>query len=536
MKKMLELTFAAMLFFSCFASCAKNEYEEEWEPPKKTEQIEAQSAGSGETEPEKKIKTESIDFILMGYGSLGRPRNKLYIDKMLEAVNESLAEDLNAQISFTWASYDSYEEDAMKIITSGEGTDVVDVMYPGSGVFNSLLDNGMLRDIREDFKMLMPETYDFLYDKYPFLDEYLLTEEKQYFIPMVNAYPVRYYMLTVKELYRQYGEKVATLNDYENYMDWISDAKPELIPGYVQASDVLDAYFKGKGYIGGFASTFYRRMDDPLQADIPMEQLPEFAEAYDMLVRWHEKGFHEGTEGGNYAEPALSGKLASILIYPSSYTRTETIHLPPTVEYEYVVLYPDTTMLISPEFWGPSVLSEADAPEAALKFYELLYSSREYYDLIQYGIEGENYKKIGEKISAPPVSSKTIIGWWGSGSFYNYTMERPLWSEPDDFTGFFEEIAFDNTISPVQLAKKLGIKESVVTDDDKKDEMSKYFSDVITPMMDYRTEVCRDFYNMLFQGDFSMTADEAREMLNEGNADELVEAMNHYRSLGAEDG
>jgi hypothetical protein len=166
-----------------------------------------------------------------------------------------------------------------------------------------------------------------------------------------------------------------------------------------------------------------------------------------------------------------------------------------------------------------------------LKFFELIYSQRSYYDLLQYGIEGENYTLTNEKLSAPPRSGETLIDWWGSGNFYNYTMERPTWSEPDDFVGFFEEISFENTITPMQHINKLGIEKPTALDDKKNEETDKLWSDVITPLLDQRFEVHEDFFDRIYSGDFSMTADEAAELLHEGNADELAEAFKQYSDI-----
>ena len=527
----VKIIVLAVLVLLCvfFASCEKDKYEEEWEPPKENGQTQPETLN--EPEPAKAGKMKTIDFIFAGYGTLGQPRNRQYIQAMLEALNEGIAEELNVQIGFTWAPYDSYEESVMEMVTADSGTDVVDIMYPGSDVYTALTNNNLLEDIKTDFRLLMPETYKLLYEKYAYLDEYLLTEGKQYYIPIVWANPVRHYVLTQKELYREYGQSIATLEDYELYMDWILANRPDLIPGYVYASEVIAAYMEGSGYYSGFATSFYRKMDDPLQTDTPMEQLSEFRNVYEMLARWHEKGFDTGIEDGNYAEPALSGQLASIVVYPSYYSRAETIHLPANMEYEYVVLYPDTTMVISPDFRGPSILTSADAGAEALRFFEFIYGNQEYYDLIQYGVEGVNYSKIGEKISTPSVAAwKTIMGWWGCDNFFNYKMERPTWSEPDDYASFFEKISFDNTVTGVQLYNRLGIEDPVVTDEDTLEEMTKFNAEVITPMLDYRFEVLRDFYEMLIEGNYSMTVDEAAQMLHEANADELIEAFEQYRS------
>lgn len=531
MKIKIILLVVFVLLSPLFVSCSPKASEDEWEPAKKNEAL--QDGGSQELEPEKKGEMKTLDFIFMGFSVGGDPRNKKLLDNMIDAVNEKLAEDMNIQLNFNWVPYDGYAENVLEMIATQGGIDAVDISYMRSDIFTSLDDNDMLMDIKEPFKLYMPNTYKLLYDKYSYLDAYLLWDNKQYIIPTMNAYPVRYCILTQKELYEEYDIKVTTLEDYDKYLEWLKINKPDLTTGYVSPMDVFDAYIKGNNYISGGATTFYQKFDDVEQTMIPMEQLPEFRTAYELLKKWNDKGYFADIIGDNYYDAALRGKLGSILLNTSySYARSLAIQVPTNIEYEYIVLYPETTMISSPSFIGLSLLKDSDSMIETLQFFEMLYENQGYYDLIQYGIEGVNYELAGEKLSISPGSSQAIIDWWGSDKFYNYSMERPLWSEPDDYSRFFEEISFKNTVTYRQMLKQLGIEDlATVIDEETKEKGDKLYTEIISPLFDYRFEVDTELINKLNKGDYSMSADEVIAMLDEANASEIVEAMKIYDEL-----
>ena len=528
MKPLKILIITVILILALFASCTKAQQEEEWEPPKKDE---LNTEIGDESEPDEAGTGKSIDFILLGYGTNGQPQNKKLIEAMLEELNGSLLKKLNAQVKFNWVPYNTYAESVMEMIASQDGIDVVDMLYEGSTIFFELRDRDMLMDIKDDFKLYMPGTYKFLHEKYAYIDDYLLLDGAQYMIPKIDAYPVRSYIITLKELYREYGNKIVTLEDYEHYMEWISANKPEMAAGYAQPMDVIDAYLLGHGYSVNFATSIYCPLDS-LNTAVPMERIPEFRDVYEMLLRWDENKYQGSLGTGDQYLAAQAGKLASMMVNPllSNNDMNDVIMLPTSADYECIVLYPENTMMNIPSFDGPSILNDADAAIEALMLYELIYTEQDFYDLVQYGIEGENYSKIGEKLTLPEDADKAIKGWNGSDNFYNYSIERPLWSEPDDFARFFEAIAFDNTVNSRQLEAQQRLQYSALDDEDI-EKINALYEEAIVPLLDIRFDAYDKFVNRLNSGDYSMSADEAIEMLGEGNAQELIDTYAAIRAL-----
>jgi putative aldouronate transport system substrate-binding protein len=508
------------MILTLFAACAKTPQEQEWEPPKKDE---PSQGTSDESEPDEAGENKSIDFVLMGYGATGQPQNKKLIEAVCEELNGRLLKGINAEVKFNWVPYSTYAESVLEMIASEDGIDAVDMMYAGSAVYRELHEGDMLMDIKNDFKIYMPSTYKFLHEKYAYIDDYLLTDGAQYVIPRIDAYPVRSYIITQKELYRKYGENITTLQDYGQYMKWLSSNAPDITPGYAQAMEVIDAYLMGHGYCTGFATSIYGHLES-ITEPIPMERIPEFRDAYELLKIWNENNYQGKIRTGGQYQAAQNGNLASMLINPhfmQSDVR-DAIKLPANVEYECIVLYPETMMMNIPSFDGLAILKDADAAPETLMFYELIYTDQYYYDMLQYGIEGENYTKIGEKLTIAEESGKAIKGWDGSDNFYNYSMERPLWAEPDDYASFFEAIAFDNTVNAKQLEAEQDIEYGALDEQTTK-EINAMYEDGIYPLLDIRFDAYGEFVNKLDMGDYSMTADEAIEMIGEGNAQELID-------------
>ena len=510
-----------------FASCktGKSEYEQEIDPLEQNQST--QTKLLDEKEPEEKGKIDTIDLVFRGYNKTGKPYNSKLIAKMMDAVNEKLIQDLNAQMHFVWLPYEDYANNVLQMLAAKAGADAVDISHIGSEVYTALRDAELLYDIKDDFKIYMPDTYKLIYDTFDKADDHLMDDGKQYFIPTISAYPVRDYIAIPKDLYEQYPNKITTFEDYEEYMQWIAENRPEYTPCYLNPLDVVSMYLKGHGYYENMVSTFYASMYDPKKPLVPMEELTEFMDVYEMLERWNDRGYKGQTSDDGYIYFALQGKLASILYNSNAFSRSQTIQLPVEIDYEYIVLYPDTKMLRAPDMNGLSLLKSADVPEKTLQFIELIYTDSQYYDLLHYGIEGVNYKKVGDKITAPDAPQNALLNWWGSEKLFNYTMERSLWSEPDDYAEFFFAIAFDNTISESQMYEKHGLKvKSYINDEKALEEYNNSLNNELSPLLDIRFAACDRFYQNLVNWNFAMNIEQVIDMLHEANADEITEVLN----------
>ena len=525
MKACFSTFIILLILILIFTSCKKSEFNQEIDPLEHNQS--AQTESLDEKEPEQKEELDTIDLVFQGYSKEGKPNNAALIAKMMDAVNEKLIQDLNAQIHFVWLSYDDYANNVLQMLAAKAGADAVDISYIGSEVYTALIDADLLYDIKDDFKIYMPDTYKLIYDTFDNADELLMDDGKQYFIPTVSAYPVRDYIAIPKDLYEQYPNKITTFEDYEEYMQWIKENRPEYTPCYLNPIDVLSMYLKGHGYYENTVTTFYASMYDPEKPSVPMEEVTEFMDVYEMLKRWNERGYKGQTSDDGYIYFALQGKLASILYNSNAFSRSQTIQLPAEIDYEYIVLYPDTKMLRAPDMNGLSLLKSADSPEKTLQFIELVYTDSQYYDLIQYGIEGVNYKKVDGKITVPDAPQNAILNWWGSENFCNYTIERSLWSEPEDYAEFFFAIAFDNTTSESQMYENHGLKVKSYIDDEKAlEEHMNRFNNELLPLLDIRFAARDRFYQNLVNWNFEMNIEQVIDMLHEANADEITEVLN----------
>ena len=519
----LKVMFLAMLIIlsALFASCSKPETQEEWEPPKKEEAVGTEAESEEESEPAMKEGIKTINFVFASYSSTGQPQGKDLIETMREELNARIVKKIDAIVEFDWLPYNTYQESVMMKIASEEGLDVIDTIYGGSTVFRELLDNDMLLDIKDDFRIYMPDTYKLLYEKCSNPDDYLLTNGAQYIIPKIDAYPIRGYIITQKNIYDEYGKKIETLEDYEDYMQWISENKSGMDAGYAEPMDVIDIYLNGHGYVGKNTSIYTTLESNDNMALI--ERIPEFRDVYEMLKRWNERGYCGSVKIYRQFMAAQKGSLASMLINPNySHSNSDTITLPTSIEFEYIVLYKDTEMVSIADLKGPSILKYADAAVEALMFYELIYNEQDFYDIVQYGIENVNYRKIGEKLILPEQTSKAILEWWGSDNFYNYTMARPVWSEPEDYVQFFEDTAFYNMVDSKEIEKRNN-SGGYELDEKTIEKLNNLYEEGLNPLLLVRNAVYLDFIDKIGEGDYSMTADEAIEMLDAGNAQKIVD-------------
>jgi hypothetical protein len=78
-----------------------------------------------------------------------------------------------------------------------------------------------------------------------------------------------------------------------------------------------------------------------------------------------------------------------------------------------------------------SISSKSNYPELSIRFLEKLHTNREYYDLLNYGVEGTHYNIIDNYINYSGLDADNIFsGWTGASDnylFYKVKSVNPTW-------------------------------------------------------------------------------------------------------------
>ena len=163
-----------------------------------------------------------------------------------------------------------------------------------------------------------------------------------------------------------------------------------------------------------------------------------------------------------------------------------------------------------------------------MQFIEWMYEDRQCYDIFHYGEEGVNYNiKDGRLFLNMNQNVNTVLNWWGSVSISSYHMERPIWSEPVNYTKFVEGISFTNTVSQKQVFENAGVNyNDAYQAEDGSQSMVSLMAD-IEPMMEERSTAYTQFMRGIIQNNFTRSADEIIELLRNANGQKLADAFNN---------
>ncbi|MCR4618689.1 MAG: extracellular solute-binding protein [Lachnospiraceae bacterium] len=153
-----------------------------------------------------------------------------------------------------------------------------------------------------------------------------------------------------------------------------------------------------------------------------------------------------------------------------------------------------------------SVSSKCKKPILALKFLEKVHSDQRYYDLMMYGVEGENYNVVEEKISYKGIDSANRFSYSIMGDYrmdkieepYNYQFYKDAVLEHDNWAnsviGESEKNKFlDSDISYNGMYEEIRNLESI---------RLKYFQPIVCGYYDDVEEKIEELNELLYENGF----------------------------------
>ncbi|MCK5128420.1 MAG: extracellular solute-binding protein [Clostridiales bacterium] len=499
MKFKLYLCIILIISTTIFSSCSKKV---DYEPLKKGEA--EQSQNNDEFKPQKKDdETAVVDIALHSITSNGKIEKKKQVDIMLQELNLRTMEDINTQVNIIWIPRDIYEDTILEMISNNECPDII-VSNKYHELYEILKLNNQMLDISELMPIFMSNTYQMITDFSTDLLKNAKEEDgTQYFLPSTHMAPTRYYITTRKDIYERYGKNVFTLEEYLDYTKWIEKNESKYTPYFFLAFDFFDIYLAGHGYFDYYIM-FKTGIDDPSQTYKPIEDIPEFKDAWNLYQQFDGK-------------------------YKTIYSRSSHIlTLSKDYEYSTIILYPQTKVLTHEGYQGAVFLEKGDATDATMRFVEWLNSSQENYDLFHYGIEGEDYQLMGEQIIAMPKKSmSTILNFDNQNIFGNFKYERSYWGYPDMHSRVNKSLTIENSISFEQWQKEMNA--TYLNDDEYRAEM---FDIMNGDMYAQRNEIYWKYFSndplidLIKDTEF----DDFLAAMKETQGDQIAEMINNLRA------
>ena len=320
--------------------------------------------------------------------------------EVFEELNKILKNDLNATVEIEYIAFADRNTKLPLVLASGEQCDIV----PNYGYFNEAA-KGAYVDITDMLGSVTPA----LKAKYTPLEWRAVTVNGRiYAVPSSCATPNERLIAVRGDIMKKAGMKsVKTLEDIEQYLQYVKDNEKELVPfdgmlndfrffteNYVVAAHGFDSISKDAYGVGG-----YYNLKDADDTKIYSRD-----EIWDTIVLPFWKKLYEMQQKGLWPKGVLQNKTQAMTLMVEGKTafamhKIEGVNdiykmtLKSNPEWD-VQLFPYYDFKYSRALFqvnGLAIGNNSKNPERALMFIEKLMTDIKYHDLTVFGIEGKHY-------------------------------------------------------------------------------------------------------------------------------------------------
>lgn len=382
-----------------------------------------------------KLKDTTLTFYING------PRTS-DDDKVLEAVNRKLRDDLKTNISFKyyWEYYDDFLNRVRRDNASGITCDAFLYNTNIQTPVKALADEGLIMDVSK----LFPEYAPGYYSQFSGEDiKAMNVNGGIYVIPSRMPSASMRYVLVRQDLMEKYGiPEIHSYDDYEVFLDAIVKNEPDMIP--VRFKDTSLGFFADMyGYVVlDYITGLVYKWDDPDMRLTTWDQTPEFMEGLERLQRWYDNGYldvenNKLTDGFSvvngkfefdiYDHLITDLKSASFICNPDEQMRINALLRSKGITDCYFRAYPlcegysaRNSLMES----GIMINSVSQQAERVLMFIDWLQSDSINYDLLMYGQKDINYIDREDYIEPPADAAVTFQDWSWRTAFENIDYRR----------------------------------------------------------------------------------------------------------------
>jgi putative aldouronate transport system substrate-binding protein len=398
-------------------------------------------------------KIDTSKFVTIKLVQLGDPPAGGADKRVLEVLNKKLKEKVNAAIDWSWIEWNNYDTKYQMTLASGQPADLIFTSSTWLNLWDNA-DKGSFMNIEDLLPHYAPQLW---------ADTTKQEWEGTKFKGHIVALPEHRFtqLSTPLAAYRQdwaqsFGiDKVDSIEKLGQYLQGIKDKMPNVIPfaatGSATSNEFYGMYLRqktkyvlGPGTTGMFTAIASKSYDEPWTIVSPIfdDWFIDFAKT---MKKWGDAGYWPqdvmaskkdakttmlaGTSGmwtvnvsnfypfmSDFKKQQPNGKLDAFFL--DGAPRNEIIKDVVTQD-------------------AASIGANAQNPERALMVYDLLQYDKEIYDLVHYGIEGQQYVLTSDGKRAKPP------GYDKNRDDYNFD----LWSTRNDK---FEIPSVDDDVAAIK--------------------------------------------------------------------------------------
>ncbi len=418
-KAILACLLTLSLFIALFAACGEQSNSEAAGNDAQTNVSSNKNTSPAPAETDEEEEMENIVFWFFDGSSKGGDHGQ----KIEDAVNAISEPEINVHVDIVFADSGGYRTQFGVSLSSGETIDLA-CFTPVPAISSAtMFANGQAMEISGLLETYAPQALELVEDYIAALTY----DGGIYGIPTFKNWVTNNYIMMRKDILEEldlleYAENMTSWSEYEYIMETVYTAyNGELVP----VTNANENYvLKMEGYWNATSDSFdgYEVFDDLGDSlsvlacvDDKVENYyadPRSIADFEMVKRWYDNGWV-------YSEASFTTEQANTFIKNGvSFSKLDGSEIGCDARQEMNTGYAMVCVMTAPGMittsnvssWGTVIPITAEAPEAAAKFINLMYTNADVVNTLAYGIYGQDWIYNDEGFAAYPegVDSKTV--------------------------------------------------------------------------------------------------------------------------------
>lgn len=350
-------------------------------------------------------------------------------DKVMEDLNKKIREKINVELNLEMIPQGEFNDKMKLKSTAGEDYDLV---------FTANWINSFNENMSRDAFMPLDELFEqYGQDIKENIPEWLLdvgkVEGKLYAVPNQQIIARQMGVAIQKEYADKYGfdkTSLADISELEPFLDEIVKNEPTLFPIDKRVDATVEKVYEAVVAVGATSGNngdcVMIKKDDQEANLIPITEA--VGEQFKKDNEWYQKGYIRkdiATVVDNTADVKANRYVCTMSSYKPGWdaefsARQGVPYITVPIEGAYI-------KAISGIETMTAINVNSKHPEAAMKLLNLVYTDKEIFNELLFGLEGEHYTKTGDN-SAEPI---------GEGGSYKYNLSSYAWKFGNQFNAWY---------------------------------------------------------------------------------------------------
>lgn len=369
------------------------------------------SPSSQTTEPAGSESAKTLDPVkLVWYIRNSEPKNA---SSVIQKANEIIQSKINATVDFKFINPGDYNNKMQLVMSSGEE---YDISFTSSWA-NPYVDNAVkgayipLDDLLAQYPDLKSSMREEIW-------EGVKVNGKIYGIPnnqIMATAPGVWYKKDLLDKYRIDPASFKSLNDWTAAFQTIKEGEPTVSP---LRDGLPDAYVDFAPAVDGVQGLKI----DPKTWKVYFQPYT-FADNYKILRDWYQKGYFP-QDVATMKDEASVIKAGKIFSRYAPVKPGADAELKAANGFEFVIAATGPAVL--PKTAGQATMNAISAtsknPDRAMMLINLVDTDKELFNLLKFGIEGQDYTKVSDNRIEPKADAYFLSGWLFGNEFNSYVM------------------------------------------------------------------------------------------------------------------